>query len=747
MAALIALAVLAGGLTLRYLDPWFVEMVRLRTFDAYNRIEPRTPPERSPVVIIDLDEKSLGEVGQWPWPRTVIGDLIAATRDYRMSVIGFDMVFAEPDRTSPDRIGQTLRDAPPVVLEALDAMPSNETYMADIMRTMRTVLGQAGTRTQAVKDLPEISEFSSVNPFAKKAPGVRQDVDLKTFTIKHPTLIGNLPELESSASGLGFFSVTEEVDGVVRRVPLVMEIQGVVKPTLSVEMLRVALGGNTIFTQIDQGGLYQLSLQTQQGNFPIPTDGKGRIWVYYAEPDSFNTEGNTGRMYVSATDILNKRVDPKVLAGRVGIVGTSAVGLLDIRATPIEPRLPGVEVHANIIENILMKEHVAYPVTSSLWEFIAATLASLLLIFLIPRVGPIFTLMGLVAAGGGLVATSWHLFTNERVLLDVTYPLGLTISVYAVMTFANYIRDAAEKRQVRTAFSQYLSPALVEQLAENPELLALGGETKRMTLLFCDVRGFTTISEQFKENPQGLTRLINRLLTPLTKEILDREGTIDKYMGDCIMAFWNAPLDVQGQELQSIESSLAMFRSLEALNREREREAEDAGEKFLPLNIGVGLNTGEVVVGNMGSEQRFDYSVLGDAVNLAARLEGQSKSYGVDIVIGPDTADAARDTYPIFELDQIAVKGKTEAVNIFTVAGGTEMRGPDYEALLKDHDAMLAAYRGQNFDEADRLCQANKGKMGGVLDALCDIYRERIAEFRINPPPPDWDGVYVATTK
>mgnify|MGYP003700576055 FL=1 len=384
----------------------------------------------------------------------------------------------------------------------------------------------------------------------------------------------------------------------------------------------------------------------------------------------------------------------------------------------------------------------------TLWEMISILVAGVLLIIFVPRVGPIVTLVGLVAASGGIAATSWYLFTEERTFLDVTYPGAMVFAVYAVLAFSNYARDAAEKRQVRGAFSQYLSPDLVEQLAENPDQLRLGGETKKMTLLFCDVRGFTTISESYRADPQGLTRLINRLLTPLTNEILKRQGTIDKYMGDCIMAFWNAPLEDGRQEAHACEAALAMFASLETLNEERKREAEEGGFEFLPLNIGIGINTGDCVVGNMGSDQRFDYSVLGDAVNLASRLEGQSKSYGVGTVIGEETADAVREAMPVAELDLIAVKGKSEAVRIFTILGAPEiMQSPDYEALMQDHDAMMAAYRAQRFDEAEELIGRCEGRLDGVLDAFYAVYRERIAMFRQEPPPADWDGVFIATTK
>ncbi|MBP5856701.1 adenylate/guanylate cyclase domain-containing protein [Marivibrio halodurans] len=743
---------IGGGLFLRYLDPWFVEFVRVKAFDAYNRMEPREPDPAArvvpgaKVVIVDIDEKSLARIGQWPWPRTVVADLIAALRDYGVGVIGFDVVFAEPDRTSPGRIAETLRGAGPEVTGQLKALPSNEEVMAETMRTMRVVMGQASSNSAAVTAPTETAKYTSVRAHLGTLGAT--DTDPRQYLFRKPTLVHNLEVLEGSASGLGFFSVEEEVDGVVRRVPLVMEIAGVVKPTLSVEMLRVGFSGNSIVTVVDPGGMHEIRLQTPGGNFPIPVDGRGRLWVYYAEPDNFNTPNNSGRLYISAADILDGTVPKERLQGTLALVGTSAVGLLDIRATPIEPRLPGVEVHANILENILEQNFVRYPFTMVLWEMIAIFVAGVALIVFVPRVGPVVTLAGLLVAGGGIAATSWYLFIEEKIFLDVSYPAGMVFAVYAVLAFSNYARDAAEKRQVRGAFSQYLSPDLVEQLAENPDQLRLGGETKKMTLLFCDVRGFTTISESFRADPQGLTRLINRLLTPLTNEILTRQGTIDKYMGDCIMAFWNAPLEDERQEAHACEAALAMFASLEALNEERRKEAEEGGFTFLPLNIGIGINTGECVVGNMGSDQRFDYSVLGDAVNLASRLEGQSKSYGVGTVIGDGTAASVRDELPVAELDLIAVKGKTEAVRIFTILGGPELReGADFATLLADHDAMLAAYRAKRFDEAEALIGRCEGQLDGVLDGFYAIYRERIAIFREEPPPEDWDGVFIATSK
>lgn len=751
LVTLLGLAILTGAVTLRVLDPPIVESLRLKTFDLYNRLQPRTPVDQSPVVIVDLDEKSLKEIGQWPWPRTVVGDLIAAARDYGMAVVGFDVVFPETDRTTPSRIVSTMRGADEDLINQISSLPSNEQYMAGVMGTMRTVLGQAGYKTPPTDTPPDVALGSSVQAFRPLSRLIQENPQeyAAGFMPHFPRLVHNVEDLENAAMGRGFFSVEEEIDGVVRRVPLVKMIQGSIKPTLSIEMLRVAFGGNSIMVRLNEGGIQDVVLQIPgTPGYPIPTDEKGRVWVYFAQPDAFNTEDNAGRLYVSAADLLKRRVPVERLQGRLALVGTSAVGLLDIRATPIEPRLPGVEVHANLIESVLQQTYLKHPVEMHLTEILVFVFAGIVLLIAVPRLGPFVSLAFVVIGGCVVVGVSWYQYSEQLVFVDPAFPGAVTIFMYAVLAFSNYTRDAAEKRQVRGAFAQYLSPDLVEQLAENPDQLTLGGETKKMSMLFCDVRGFTSISELYKEDPQGLTVLINRLLTPLTDAILVRGGTIDKYMGDCIMAFWNAPLDVPQQEKDSCASALDMYDALDALNEVRKQEAEESGMKYLPLNIGIGINTGDVVVGNMGSEQRFDYSVLGDAVNLAARLEGQSKSYGVKTVIGDATNDEAKEEFATLELDLIAVKGKSEAVRIFTLLGRKDMlESTEFAALRQDHDAFLAAYRMQDWEGAEAVADDCRGHMNGLMKEFYDIYQIRIDEFRENPPPSDWDGVYVATTK
>ena len=340
------------------------------------------------------------------------------------------------------------------------------------------------------------------------------------------------------------------------------------------------------------------------------------------------------------------------------------------------------------------------------------------------------------------------MFLEDKTLFDPTFAGFSTFIIYFGNTFANYLRDANEKKQIRGAFSQYLSPALVEQLADDPEKLVLGGETKKMTFLFCDVRGFTTISESFKADPQGLTRLINRFLTPLTNEIINENGTIDKYMGDCIMAFWNAPIDVEGHEKMACDATLKMHKAMAELNKIREDEAKAENKKFLELKTGIGLNTGGCVVGNMGSDQRFDYSVLGDSVNLASRLEGQSKSYGVKTVIGPETNENVKNSYATLQLDMIAVKGKKEAVTIFTLVGDLNFKdSSEFKSLEKSHIKILDFYFNQKWQDCLIEIETATNMCNNLMTEYYQIMSERINEFKKNPPPNDWDGVYVATSK
>jgi adenylate cyclase len=721
------LALLVGFAVLRIADPAPVQEIRVRTFDTFQRIEPRAKMENPPVAIVDIDEKSLAKYGQWPWPRTRIADLVTNLTRLGAVVIAFDIMFAEPDRLNPDIAADTFRNLDEETRVKLRALPSNDQYLAEAMQHSRVVLGETGlpaVRGELDKTLPETS-FAVLGD------------DAQQFMFKLSGLLRNTDVLEKVASGRGLLTINPERDGIVRRVPMIMVAQGVTMPSLSLEMLRVATGTETILIKTDPAGIKSVQVK----GFQIPTDLNGQLWVHFAHSDR--------SIYVSPIDVLEGTVDPKKIKGKLVLVGTSAAGLNDIKTTPVDAVMPGVEIHAQVIEAALTHAVLSQPYYGPALEFFAALVFGLLVIAFAPMLGPITLVLVGALFASLLIGTSWYFYTQQRLLIDFTYPLLSTTSIYLTLIFSSFVREQAQRRQIRSAFGQYLSPALVEQLAQSPEKLVLGGEEREMTIMFSDVRGFTTISESYKHNPQGLTALMNRFLTPLTNAILARKGTIDKYMGDAIMAFWNAPLDDSEHQLNACEAAVDMLERIDELNKLREQEAQHGGDAYIPLNVGVGLNTGICVVGNMGSDQRFDYSVLGDSVNLASRLEGQSKEYGFPIIVGSRTALAVKDKFAILELDFIMVKGKKEPEVIYAIAGRQDIaQSGRFQRLRNLTIEMLACYRSRDWDGA--LAAIERGRRtdeAHSLALLYNLYEARILDYRKSPPPEDWDGAFALLTK
>jgi adenylate cyclase len=431
------------------------------------------------------------------------------------------------------------------------------------------------------------------------------------------------------------------------------------------------------------------------------------------------------------------------------LIGTSATGLLDLKTTPVEAAMPGVEVHAQILESVLTQSLLVQPNYAIGAEIIVAVLIGIAIIIAAPMLSPAVVVALGASLIAGLVGFSLYLFVDRNMLIDFTYPLISSWLLFLVLTFVNYFREQKQRQQIRSAFGFYLSPHMVEQLARSPEKLVLGGEERRMTILFSDVRGFTTISEHYKDDPQGLTRLMNRFLTPLTNAIIERKGTIDKYIGDAIMAFWNAPVDDAEQEANACDAALEMQARAAALNIELKREAEANGGVYMPLRIGIGLNTGPCVVGNMGSDFRFNYSVLGDTVNFASRLEARTKDYRLPLVIGSRTAEGAKQKFATMEIDLIQVKGKKQPEAVFAVLGRAEVeQDPRCPELRELNSQMLARFRKQEWDETLALIERCRN-IASEFDAagLYDMYVGRIETYRADPPGPDWDGVYEAESK
>ena len=454
---------------LRIADPRLLEEVRLRTFDDFQELRPREQSIR-PVVIADIDEASLRELGQWPWPRTLVADLVSRLNALGALVIGFDVVFAEPDRTSPAVVAQSFRGLDAETRERLASLPSNDEVLADAISHARVVVGQSVSPLASAKpatDLPQTG-FAILGP------------DPSRFLDHWASLLRNVPVIERAAAGRGVFTTVEEHDGIVRRAPVIMEEQSTIVPSLTLEMLRVASNSGSILVRANRGGVQSVNLP----RFSLPTDYKGQLWIYFNHRDPARS--------VSAMDVLNGKVPPDRIRGKLVLVGTSAIGLLDTKTTPLDPVLPGVEVHAQILENVLTGAFLSEPYWTKVAELTLAIVFGLAIIIAAPmlQASIVIALGALLIAG--LVGMSWYFFVAHSLLIDFTYPLMSSWLIYLVLTFVNYFREQKQRQQIRSAFGFYLSPPLVEQLAKSPEKLVLGGEERRMTILFSDVRGFTT---------------------------------------------------------------------------------------------------------------------------------------------------------------------------------------------------------------------------------------------------------------
>ncbi|WFU72077.1 MULTISPECIES: adenylate/guanylate cyclase domain-containing protein [unclassified Bradyrhizobium] len=721
---LVLLAVFAG---LRLWDPPPVQELRLRTFDMFQLLDPRHKAVR-PVTIVDIDDKSLAQLGQWPWPRTRIADMIQSLTSNGAVAIGFDVVFSEADRLNPDIVADQMRYLDDATRAKLRELPSNDLILSEAIKRSRVVLGETG---QSVIT----SEIDKALPFTGVA--TVGEAGAERFLFEFPGLLRNVPAIEKVAAGRGLFTIRTERDGLIRRVPMIMRAQGNIMPSLSLEILRVVTGTPTLLVRTDKTGIRAVRLKGVE----IPTDENGQLWVHYARHDP--------SIYVSAADVLDNTVSPSKVNGKLVLIGTSAVGLNDIKTTPVSRAMPGVEIHAQVLESILTGAAISRPNYALGVELLVAMIIGLLVIVFTPNLGPVRLVLAGAMFAASLVGTSWFFYAQYRYLIDFTYPLLSTTAIYITFIFSSFVREQRQRVQIRGQFAQYMSPVLVEQLAQSPEKLKLGGEEREMTIMFSDVRGFTSISESYKHDPQGLTALMNRFLTPLTNVIIEQKGYIDKYMGDAIMAFWNAPLDDPQHEINACEAAIQMLEQIDVVNKEREEEAADGGHVYIPLNVGIGLNTGIGVVGNMGSDRKFNYSVLGDSVNLASRLEGQSKEYGFPIIVGSRTALAAKDKFAILELDFIMVKGKTEPEVIYAIAGREDvMHSAAFQRLRNITIEMLGCYRSRNWQGAlDAIARGRKSEDADTLEKLFKLYEARIKDFQVNPPAEGWTGAYALLTK
>ena len=671
-----ALITLVLVLSVRIADPTFVETVRLKYFDQL--ITSKAPTENN-IYTVDIDEAALEKLGQWPLPRGQYASIIEDLYKRNAGLVVFNVLLADPDRAGQDgKLAATMRQYPVILPNA------------------------PGDRT---RNWPRNPGSAVLNP------------EWSDQITQYPGIVANVRELEKAAAGVGTVNTMPEVDGVVRRIPLVATVGGFLYPSLSMETLRVAAGDTTFQVKLSEAGIEKMRIPKFG---PVTTDGQGRIWIDYSQ---------TGKS-VSLMDL------PKDFGGAVVIVGLTASGLNNPVPTSRGSVWPH-EVQASVIGTMFNGVVIERPDYADGVEIIAILLLGVAVIFL-SRWTYAFIPVILVLASGHFLAS--YLFTSSLWLYDITAPIVGIGLVYIHAYTVKFVSEFLQKQQIKKQFGTYLSPALVEKLQKNPELLVLGGESRELSIMFTDVRGFTSISEHYGSDVQGLTKIMNRYMTAMTAKIIDNNGTLDKYIGDAQMAFWNAPLDEPNHAKMAVKTALEMMGSLDAFNK------EVTAEGVPPFGMGLGINTATVVVGNMGSDQRFDYTCLGDGVNLASRLEGQSKPYGVKIVLGQLTAEQVRDEYYVLELDYIAVKGKKEGVNIYTVLGKTD----EVNAATADrqmHDAMLSLYKQQKFDLAIKVCRDLMGRFSGEMDHYYANWIERCEEMKQVELPADWDGKYVATSK
>ncbi|HKY94933.1 MAG TPA: adenylate/guanylate cyclase domain-containing protein [Kiloniellales bacterium] len=727
-----SLLLLLLALVLKIGEPKVLQDLRLDIFDLYQRLHPR-PFQEVGVRIVDVDDESLRRLGQWPWSRARVADLVDRLAQLQVAAIGFDMVFAEPDRLSPEQIVHDLKGLVPEeqLQNALKVLPDSDRRLAEAVGRAPAVLG-----------FVLVSQQTPDEPQQKWGEGFTGDNPL-LFLRPYAGAITNLKTLEEAAPGNGSFNAVPDRDGTIRRVFLMFQKGGRILPALSSELLRVAQGASTYLIK-SSGASDQESFGSQSGivsvkigALEVPTDWEGALWLHFTGPRP--------ERFVPAWKVLDGSVDPNLLAGHIVLIGTSAAGLKDLRASPLDPAGPGVEIHAQALEQMILGVKLVRPDWAHGAELAFIGLLGLFLVWFLPRLSPGTCIaVGVVALLMALGA-SWAAFVGEGLLFDPVMPAVSVLLIFLAGSFSGYLRTERERARVRNAFSLYLAPEMVSELARSSEKLTLGGEQRMLSVMFTDIRSFSKHSEEL--SPAELTSRLNRFFTPMTDQIQSHRGTIDKYIGDCIMAFWNAPLTDAEHGRHACQAALAMRKAVVAFNEELEAETKAAGTHFREFKIGIGLSCGECLVGNMGSNRRFSYSALGEAVNQASRIEGQCKPYGVDIIVSGPLRARAPDLAYVF-LDRVRLVGASEATELYFLVGdATLAKAPAFVAWQEAQDAMRAAMLARNWAMAEQHLQAAHDAAGPNYDKLYALYQERINDFRAEPPGETWDGIVVATEK
>ena len=612
-----------------------VKTLRYKTWDYFQQIHPRDVISDS-VTVVNITEEDIKKYGQWPWPRHVMAMLHAKIGDAGAVLINYNILFAEPDRMSG--------------VEYLKSMPMTNELREELGKTLldtdavfSTVLRESGRA---------VIMMSVKNQTGVELPSTTQIIEkgnVKPWLYEYLGIVSPTQKISAGVSGMGVNVTSPEPDAVVRKMPVLIRINGKIYPSMILENVRLLNGSKRIKVIAKEHGIDEVLVSKKAG---IPVNHHAEMYINYAEPEKY--------IQMSASEIFSGDFNENKIKGRIVVIGMDAAGLSVLKYTP-HGLTTDQMISAQALDTLLTGKYLYRTPQADTYEIIFMALLGLLMIILVPRVSVLFSVPLLLFVTGGISYASFMAYANKGWLIDPSFAVLFIFLIWSHGTYNNFATQSRLRKQIKKQFEHYLDPGMVKKLQKDPSLLKLGGETREMTFLFSDIRGFTPISEQYKGNPEGLTKLINRFLTRMTDVIIANGGTIDKFMGDCIMAFWNAPIHNSKHRELAIKSAIEMTKELADLNMNLQAEG-------LPqINIGIGINTGEALVGNMGSEQRFDYSVIGDAVNLASRLESSSKTLGKTIVIGEATRHTIETSYPFDYIDSITVKGKTEKIKVYTI--------------------------------------------------------------------------------
>jgi len=692
-ATLVPVALVISCLLLRVADPLPLSALRLATFDGWQRAAPRQADPSFPVKVIAIDEASLQRFGQWPWGRHIVSDLVTRLHHAGARSIAIDLVFAEADR-----LGGSSTD----LMHA-----AGDVRLATAIGNSRTVLALVGEE-RGTRSVPAPKA-------ALAATGIPPLSSIRSF----PAAVLPIPALTESAPALGAVNWFPERDQIVRRVPVLVGIASHVYPSLSLEALRLGLGETTILvssSQSRQSATPAPAIEAVRvGGLALSVDPDGEMWMRFAATDPRRT--------ISAADILDGHFAREAIEGRYVVIGATAIGLSDVRATPLAPDVPGVEIHAQALEQILAGVSISRPAWMIGFELALIALLGVAVAVALRSVTAVPAALASALLVAAVIAGSWVVYNRLGLLADPTYPVLATVMVYVGALLTSYLATERERNRIRMAFGHYLSPVMVEQLARDPTRLKLGGETRNLTVLFVDVRNFTTLSESMSASE--LVAFTNRLFAPLSKAVLMHKGTIDKYMGDAILAFWNAPLDDPCHPQNACRAALQMCAAVERMHHNGWTGPGQA------TRIGIGINTGDAVVGNVGSPQRFDYSVIGEVVNTASRLQDATKKWGADILVGEATA-AAVSEFAIIEIGEILLRGKARSERLFALLGNeTTKASPEFQLLTARHSQFLLAIR---MGDRTTIGEALAGCMACAFPGTDRLYRSFEQEWRPTPP-------------